>query len=202
MSRWACRRCGFRQPSRSTGGLLLGFLGARAVAGVEEVTGGSYRRSVSLKNGAGVVSVRPEAAACARSWISRSRPTRTRRWRGSAACSTSTPTRARSHRCSASDPLLGPLVQKRPGLRLPGAVDGFELAVRAIVGQQVSVAGARTVLGGLVERYGRTGRDAFPEQAAPRSDPSSFPFPRARGSGPRRGREIGRRGRAPLGSGG
>ncbi len=40
---------------------MLGFLEARAVAGVEEVTGGSYRRSVSLKNGTGVVSVRPEA---------------------------------------------------------------------------------------------------------------------------------------------
>ncbi|HEX4815570.1 MAG TPA: DNA-3-methyladenine glycosylase 2 family protein [Nonomuraea sp.] len=50
------------------------------------------------------------------------------------------------------DSSLGPLVARRPGLRVPGAFDGFELAVRAIVGQQVSVAGARTLLGRLVAR--------------------------------------------------
>ncbi|MFI7616308.1 Ada metal-binding domain-containing protein [Nonomuraea terrae] len=47
---------------------------------------------------------------------------------------------------------LGPLVAARPGLRVPGAFDGFELAVRAVVGQQVSVAGARTLLGRVVDR--------------------------------------------------
>lgn len=52
------------------------------------------------------------------------------------------------------DPLLGPLLRRWPGLRLPGHVDGAEVAVRAIVGQQISVAGARTVLGRLVRRYG------------------------------------------------
>ncbi|WP_204062043.1 DNA-3-methyladenine glycosylase 2 family protein, partial [Planobispora siamensis] len=50
---------------------------------------------------------------------------------------------------------LGPLVEARPGLRVPGAFDGFELAVRAVVGQQVSVAGARTLLGRIVARAGR-----------------------------------------------
>ena len=44
---------------------------------------------------------------------------------------------------------MAPLVAARPGLRVPGAVDGFELAVRAVVGQQVSVAGARTLAGRL-----------------------------------------------------
>ncbi|MFI7698210.1 AlkA N-terminal domain-containing protein [Nonomuraea sp. NPDC049480] len=47
---------------------------------------------------------------------------------------------------------LGPLVTARPGLRVPGAFDGFELAVRAVVGQQISVAGARTLLGRIVAR--------------------------------------------------
>ncbi|MGR6923813.1 AlkA N-terminal domain-containing protein [[Actinomadura] parvosata] len=47
---------------------------------------------------------------------------------------------------------LGPLVAARPGLRVPGAFDGFELAVRAVVGQQISVAGARTLLGRIVAR--------------------------------------------------
>ncbi|MEV0581822.1 DNA-3-methyladenine glycosylase 2 family protein [Nonomuraea sp. NPDC050310] len=49
---------------------------------------------------------------------------------------------------------LAPLVAARPGLRVPGAFDGFELAVRAVVGQQVSVAGARTLLGRIVARAG------------------------------------------------
>ncbi|MFI7638596.1 DNA-3-methyladenine glycosylase 2 family protein [Nonomuraea sp. NPDC049400] len=47
---------------------------------------------------------------------------------------------------------IGPLVAARPGLRVPGAFDGFELAVRAVVGQQISVAGARTLLGRIVAR--------------------------------------------------
>ncbi|MEV8637958.1 DNA-3-methyladenine glycosylase 2 family protein [Streptosporangium sp. NPDC051023] len=50
---------------------------------------------------------------------------------------------------------LGPLVTARPGLRVPGAWDGFEVAVRAVVGQQISVAGARTLLGRIVARAGR-----------------------------------------------
>ena len=53
-----------------------------------------------------------------------------------------------------ADPALAPLVAARPGLRVPGAVDGFELAVRAIVGQQVSVAGARTLAGRLAAAFG------------------------------------------------
>jgi len=52
------------------------------------------------------------------------------------------------------DELLGPLVTERPGLRVPGAFDGFELVVRAVLGQQVSVAGARTLAGRLVARTG------------------------------------------------
>jgi AraC family transcriptional regulator of adaptative response / DNA-3-methyladenine glycosylase II len=54
----------------------------------------------------------------------------------------------------AADAVLRPLVRSAPGTRVPGAVDGFEIAVRAIVGQQVSVAGARTTLGRIAERFG------------------------------------------------
>ena len=50
----------------------------------------------------------------------------------------------------AGDPVVGPLVRRRPGLRVPGHPDGDELAVRTVVGQQVSVAGARTVTGRIV----------------------------------------------------
>ncbi len=60
-----------------------------------------------------------------------------------------------------SDPLLGPLVAARPGLRIPGTTDPFELAVRAVLGQQVSVAGARTLAGRLVETYGSPAYDGL-----------------------------------------
>jgi len=53
------------------------------------------------------------------------------------------------------DPLLAPLVAHRPGLRVPGAWDPFEVAVRAVLGQQISVAGARTLAGRLVALCGR-----------------------------------------------
>jgi AraC family transcriptional regulator of adaptative response / DNA-3-methyladenine glycosylase II len=53
------------------------------------------------------------------------------------------------------DPLLRPLVRARPGVRVPGSVDGAELAVRAVLGQQVSLAAAATLAGRLVGAYGR-----------------------------------------------
>ncbi|MEV0379981.1 AlkA N-terminal domain-containing protein [Nonomuraea sp. NPDC050643] len=59
---------------------------------------------------------------------------------------------------------LGPLVAARPGLRVPGTFDGFELAVRAVVGQQISVAGARTLLGRIVARAAAPG-GLFPTPA-------------------------------------
>jgi AraC family transcriptional regulator of adaptative response / DNA-3-methyladenine glycosylase II len=54
----------------------------------------------------------------------------------------------------ARDPALRPLVAARPGIRVPGAVDGFELAVRAVLGQQITVRGARTLAGRIVQRAG------------------------------------------------
>jgi AraC family transcriptional regulator of adaptative response / DNA-3-methyladenine glycosylase II len=58
------------------------------------------------------------------------------------------------HALFSRDRMLAPLLRKRPGVRVPGAWDPFELAVRAIVGQQVSVAGARTILGRIAEAHG------------------------------------------------
>ena len=58
-------------------------------------------------------------------------------------------------RALSADRRLAPLVRRRPGLRLPGGWDGFEIAVRAVLGQQVSVAAARTLAARLVERHGR-----------------------------------------------
>ena len=81
-------------------------------------------------------------------------PISNRRCSAVVGCSTSTPTRSPSTAISATDPVLAPLVAARPGLRSPGAVDGTELLVRAILGQQVSVAGARTVAGRLAAAVG------------------------------------------------
>jgi len=66
------------------------------------------------------------------------------------------------HSVLASSPLLARAIAKRPGLRVPGAWDGFELAVRAILGQQVSVAAATTMARRLVERHGTIRGDALP----------------------------------------
>lgn len=94
----------------------------------------------------------------------------------------------------AADPALAPLVAAVPGRRSPGAVDGGELLVRAVIGQQVSVAGARTVAGRLASAHGEplppalaavapSGLErAFPTAAAiATADPGSFSMPRARG---------------------
>ena len=76
------------------------------------------------------------------------------------------------------DPLLAARLTRRPGLRLPGAWDGFECAVRAIVGQQVSVRAATTVTGRIARAFGRpSGSDdpalshVFPDAAALRDAP-------------------------------
>ena len=90
----------------------------------------------------------------------------------------------------ATDPLLAPLVAAWPGMRVPGAVDGPEMAVRAVIGQQVSVAGARTVAARLARTYGKpvTATDGggvthhFPTaEALAAVDPETLPMPRSRG---------------------
>ncbi len=88
-----------------------------------------------------------------------------------------------------ADPMMRPLVAARPGLRSPGHVDGHEVAIRAVIGQQVSVAGARTVAARLVAAYGRAVSidhpvltHSFPAvDALAALDPADLPMPRARG---------------------
>ena len=81
-----------------------------------------------------------------------------------------------------ADPLLAPFVAVRPGLRIPGTTDPFELAVRAVLGQQVSIAGARTLAGRLVTAHGTAGYDGL----------RMFPdAPTLASAGPDRLREIG-----------
>lgn len=94
------------------------------------------------------------------------------------------------HQALAQAPLLAKGIRQRPGLRVPGGWDGFEVAVRAVLGQQVSVAGATTLARRLVERYGavhehaRPGLDrAFPTPAALRDAPlEAIGLPKSRAS--------------------
>ena len=129
-----------------------------------------------------------------------------RPWSGYAACSTPTATRWPSTTHLADDPVIGRLVRATPGLRVPGQVDGDETAVRTVIGQQVSVAGARTVAGRIVgrarapHRVRRPGTDPpVPRRRHPRpgrpGDPADAPRAGPGAGRPRRG--AGHRRRRP-----
>jgi len=133
---------------------IFGFLAARAVVGVEEAGPSTYSRVVTTAHGPGVVSLAPGSAhLVARLSIPDLSDlggvvARLRRLFDLDADPGAVDDVLRA------DAMLGPLVSARPGLRVPGAVDGFEIAVRAVLGQQVSVAGARTIAGRLCGALG------------------------------------------------
>ena len=182
-------RLAYRRPHDARG--ALDFLAMRAVRGLEAADGGdaAYRRVLRLPNGFGRVTLAPGdghvAATLALDDL---------RDLGAAV--------ARCRRlldldadpvaiddALSRDPALAPLVDARPGLRLPGSADGFETAVRAVVGQQVSVAAACTVLRRIVATLGAPldppGDDglttAFPSPEAIAEAPDeALPMPSAR----------------------
>jgi AraC family transcriptional regulator, regulatory protein of adaptative response / DNA-3-methyladenine glycosylase II len=167
---------------------LLAFLGARAVPGVERFDGQTYRRSLALEGGSAVVELTPngDGVRCGLQ-LERTADEGEALARCRRLLDLDTDLTAVESQLS-GDLVLGPLVERRPGLRVPSTIDGFELAVRAVVGQQVSVAGARTVLGRLVALYGEPFAGAegldrrFPSPAAlAEADPARMPFPRVRG---------------------
>jgi len=133
---------------------LAGFLGARAVAGVESLEDGRYRRTVRIaqdgKDHVGWIEVAPSAKKPAL------------RVAVSASLARVLPpvlSRVKALMDLACNPVevtaaLGSLARGHPGMRVPGAFDGFEVAVRAILGQQVTVAGARTVAGRFAAALG------------------------------------------------
>jgi AraC family transcriptional regulator, regulatory protein of adaptative response / DNA-3-methyladenine glycosylase II len=179
-------RLPFRPPLQARA--LLDWLAARTVPGVEEVEGATYRRSLRLPGGAGVVEVELDADGLrGRLWVDDARDAdaaveRCRRLLDLDADP------AAVAAALGGDRLLGPLVAAAPGLRVPGAVDGAELAVRAVLGQQVSVAAARTAAGRLAAEHGerlaspRGGvAGLFPSAATLAAlDPAQLPMPRAR----------------------
>jgi AraC family transcriptional regulator, regulatory protein of adaptative response / DNA-3-methyladenine glycosylase II len=133
---------------------LLEFIGARAIAGIDGVEDGSYHRNLRLPHGTGEVTLTPRhghvAAQLRLADVRDLSPAVAR-------CRRLFDLDADPEAIDAvlgADPALTPLVTKEPGVRVPRAVDGFEIAVRAIVGQQISVAGARKVLGRLVTADG------------------------------------------------
>jgi AraC family transcriptional regulator of adaptative response / DNA-3-methyladenine glycosylase II len=136
---------------------MLDFLGARATPGVEAVVDETYRRTIEVNGAPGVIEARADRhAAHLLVRVELAEPDglalvvdRTRRLFD---------LDADPHvigRHLRRVPVLAPLVRARPGLRIPGAWDPFELAVRAIVGQQVSVQGATTLAGRLARTFGR-----------------------------------------------
>ncbi len=134
---------------------VLRFLSLRATPGVESVTDCSYRRTFAAGGERGIVEVlwQPASGLLLRVPIALGIHVNhlvgaARRLFDLAA----DPETIGSH--LAEDPLLEPLVRKNPGIRVPGAWNPFEVAVRAIAGQQVSVAAATTLMGRLVQRCG------------------------------------------------
>jgi len=133
---------------------LLRFLGSRAVSGVEEWSGGVYTRSMSLPHGPGIaaLSAGPGYVRCElRLTDLRDLSAAVQRNRRLLDLDAD-PTAVQA--ALGADPLLGPLVRKAPGLRVPGHVDGAEMAVRALLGQQVSVQAAGTLAARLTAAYG------------------------------------------------
>jgi AraC family transcriptional regulator of adaptative response / DNA-3-methyladenine glycosylase II len=134
---------------------MLSFLAARAIPGVERVSDNVYRRSIAIGDAFGMLSV---------ALADKNRVNVTVRFPNMAALPTiiarvrrvfdlaADPDAIGAH--LALDPILAPLVMARPGLRVPGAWDGFELAVRAIFGQQITVPAATRLLGKLVLAHG------------------------------------------------
>ncbi|HEX2904329.1 MAG TPA: AlkA N-terminal domain-containing protein [Jatrophihabitans sp.] len=165
----------------------LQYLAARAIAGVEVSDGTGYQRTMRLPHGPALISVRPGAGHLrATLRLSEHRDLAAAVARVRRLLDLDADPVAVAATLSAQ-PVLAELVAQRPGLRSPGAVDGFELAARAVVGQQVSVAAARTVLGRLVQRFGTVAFEGLewrlfptPEVLAD-ADPAVLPMPLARG---------------------
>ena len=143
---------------------MLDYFALRAIPGVEFVAGGTYRRTVMVNGAPGVIEVArggddhlllgahlPHDEGLARG---------ARRVRRIFGLDTDLDA---ARTALAGDPVIGPLLAARPGLRVPGTWDPYEIGVRAIIGQQVTVAGASTLAGRLVERLG----ERVPDPTAP-----------------------------------
>jgi AraC family transcriptional regulator of adaptative response / DNA-3-methyladenine glycosylase II len=179
-------RLPYRQPFTPSN--VFGHLAATAVPGVEEWRVGAYRRTLRLPHGPGVVALRPESdhVAC-RLWLTDLRDlgiaTSRCRWLLDLDADPMAVDEALS-----GDLLLRPLVRRTPGRRVPHTVDPDEMAVRAVLGQQVSTAAARTLAARLTIAHGQCVEDPggglthlFPAvQDLLGLDPEALAMPQAR----------------------
>jgi AraC family transcriptional regulator of adaptative response / DNA-3-methyladenine glycosylase II len=162
----ACKRCrpdqaygdamvrhlDYKAPLDAAG--LFAFFARRAVPGVEELDGEVFRRSLRLPNGNGVAEIRRlDARIAVRLHLDDTRDEAEAVTRVRAMLDLEADPDAIADALSA-DPLMRPLVEMAPGRRVPGAADPHEIAIRAVLGQQVSLAGAATLAGRLVAAYG------------------------------------------------
>lgn len=186
-------RLNYRAPYDA--GWLMDFLGARAIPGIECVDAGVYERAFEFDGEVGHVRVSfdreracRERGSPERSYLLVHMDHRHPRALGTALerirrmFDLATDSAVVDEHLGA-DALLKPVIERFPGLRVPGSWDGFELAVRAVIGQQVSVKGAVTVTQRLVERFGsRVGGVAvFPTpEALLDADPAEFAMPQRR----------------------
>ena len=171
------------------GKALMAFLRPRVVPGIEEVIPGGYRRSLALPHGPGVVDLVPRADHV----------------EATLAVGDARDLDGAAHACRrlldldrdpapisahlGADPVIGALVTAAPGRRVPGHPDGRELAVRAVLGQQVSVAAGTKLVTRLVTDLGAPLPEPIgsvthlfpPAKAIASLDPESLPMPRSRG---------------------
>jgi AraC family transcriptional regulator of adaptative response / DNA-3-methyladenine glycosylase II len=175
---------------------MFGYLAARAIPGVESVESGRYSRTIRLPNGTGILSLGPVACSpdpdpgyidCELQ-LEDLRDLTTAVQRCRRLLDLDADPQAVTGNLAA-DPVLGPLARACPGRRSPGHVDGNELALRAVLGQQVSVAAARRLGERLVAAYGKPLErpdgaltHCFPAaETLAAADPATLPMPRARG---------------------
>jgi AraC family transcriptional regulator of adaptative response / DNA-3-methyladenine glycosylase II len=180
-----------RLPARTPfdGEGLLAFLRRRVVPGVEEMlAGGGYRRSLTLAHGAGVVDLVPRPGHVEATFVLQD----ARDLDAAAdACRRlmdldRDPAPIAAH--LGTDPVIGALVAAAPGRRVPGHPDGCELAVRAVLGQQVSVTAATKLVARIVAELGTplarpvgAVTHLFPTAAAiAQLHPDGLPMPRSR----------------------
>ncbi|MDT4928016.1 MAG: AraC family transcriptional regulator [Pseudonocardiales bacterium] len=178
-------RLPYREPM--TLSTMLDFLGAHAVPGLQHYEGGVFTRVIPAPGGPALVSLSAgDGAVLCRVRLHDTRDlvtvvSRVRRLLDLDADPVAVDT------VLGADPALAPLVRKRAGLRAPGTVDGFETAVGTVVGQQISVSGARTVLGRIAAEHGQRAFADEPWLLFPTPDvlaavdPATLPMPRARG---------------------
>ena len=183
---WLSCRLAVRQPFEASS--VFGHLAATGVPGCEEVRGGAYRRTLLLPHGAGIVCLAPavDHVACRLTLDDlRDIPTAIARCRR--LLDLDADPQAVSDVLAEDDHLAG-AVSLAPGRRIPRTVDGEEMAIRVVLGQQVSTAAARTHAGRLTERYGTPVADPaggltrlFPTAAAlGELDPAHLGMPKSR----------------------